>query len=87
MILRNAVRRLMLGFALATVLAAVPVRPAAAEPGEGPVRVVDLWQAAWEWVVELWEGTVPAGTSGTGGGTNAAGTCRGDEGLCIDPNG
>lgn len=88
-VLRGVARRLVLGLVLAAAFALVPVRPAAAAgPVEAPARAVDLWQAAVDWLAALWSPAVPAADSSAGGGgVSAAWVCRGDQGMCIDPNG
>lgn len=84
----GSVRRLAAGLALAAALSLVPVRPAAAAPvlDEQPTaQVAGLWQAALEWLSSLWIPQEPE--PGPAGGTNAAGLCKSDQGVCIDPNG
>jgi hypothetical protein len=87
-VLRGVARRLVLGLVLAAAFALVPVLPAAADPAAAvSVRAAGLWEAAAEWLAALWGPAVPESDSPAGGGVHAAGVCRGDEGMCIDPNG
>ena len=74
---RRATRRIALGLALAAAVALVPVRPAAADPVGAAARAESFWQVAIDWLSSLW-GPAPE--------TNAV-VCRGDQGMCIDPNG
>jgi hypothetical protein len=85
--LRSTARRIVLGLALAAVFAVVPVRPAAAAPVDAAARAADLWQVALDWLSGLWSPPAPEADAPAGGGTEAAGVCRVDEGMCIDPNG
>ena len=86
-ILRGTARRIVLGLTLAAAFAVMPVRPAAAAPVDAGARAFGLWQAAVEWVAGLWAPAAPEADAPAGGGTEAAGVCKGDEGMCIDPNG
>jgi len=74
---RRAAQRLALGLALAAAVTLVPARPAAADPVGASARAESLWQAAIDWLASLWS---PAPDPD-------AVMCRGDEGVCIDPNG
>ncbi len=74
---RRATRRVALGLALVAAVTLVPVRPAPADPAVAATRAESVWQAAIEWLSSLWS---PAPDPD-------AVVCRGDEGMCIDPNG
>lgn len=84
---RRAARRCALGLALAAAITLVPVQPVAAAPAGEPVRAASFWEAALEWLASLVGAATPVPGPTGGGGGNAAGVCRGDEGACIDPNG
>ncbi len=74
---RRAARRVALGLALAAAVTLVPARPAAADPIGASTRAESLWQTAIDWLSSLWS---PAPDPD-------AVVCRGDQGMCIDPNG
>lgn len=100
---RTVLQRVVVGMALAMLLALAVPAPAEAA-GFDPVRVEDLWAAVWGWLSGLW-GRAEAGASplfepgsvcqpGTDAGacvdpngTSTPTTCQGDRGACVDPDG
>lgn len=86
------IRRVLAGFALAAVLAAVPAQAAGLERAAG---APDLWSLAWSWMARLWGGEAAGGSAPRQstavttekqlpGGSDSTTTNNGDP---TDPNG
>lgn len=84
---RRTVQRVVMGMALAMLLALAVPAPAEAA-GFEPARVEDLWAAVWSWLSGLWggaeAGTSPVFEPGTGGSACQPGA---GAGACVDPDG